>query len=183
MDTVEELGPEPVNITKRIRINHEYGINTFASYAGVVPQTVLRTDQGTYRQIPENVLISLMHLEPDTKPSEFQDHYREFVLEHRRWSQKRKPLSNNWRTYRFQSHPLVYLRKKSGYQSRMGFCTAFCLHPSTIRRYEMGDTESIPEQLSEMFEDIGVLNADVKIFETRVAEWRSHTNGASPVAV
>ena len=148
---------EPVNITKSVRTHHNFGINSFADYAGVKPQTILRTDQGTYRKIPENVLIALMHLEPSKTPNAFQHEYRQFVKLHRRWAEKNKPLLYDalygYLPKRDQDHPLTVWRKKSGYSSRMGFCTAYCLHPSTIRRFEVGQTQVIPEQLHEMLVD------------------------------
>lgn len=149
---------EPVNITKIIRTKHGFGLNSFADYAEVKPQTILRTDQGTYRRIPTQVLIALRTLEPATSANELHYEYRLFVEAHRKWTWMEKPLKLHFLPDN-SLHPLIYMRNSSGYTTRMGFCTSFCLHPSTVRRFELGLTRAVPQQIVEMFADVSH-NAD-----------------------
>lgn len=157
---------EPVNITKIIRTKHGYGLNSFADYAEVKPQTILRTDQGTYRRIPTQVLYSLLELEPSYSARYLHSEYRLFVEAHRKWTWYEKPLRMHFLPDNAM-HPLLYMRKDD-YPTRMGFCTAFCLHPSTVRRFELGLTRTVPQQIVEMFADVSQ-NADSIV--TKLQYW------------
>lgn len=175
-DQKPPVAPEPVNITKTLRLRYGYGINSFASLAGVNDKTVLRTDQGTYRAIPGNVVQALMRLEPSYTEAALQHEYREYVKSYRIWQQTRKPLRLSFIDYNptLLGHPLGYARLKSNYPTVMGFCTAFCLHPSTIRRFESGQTVAVPEQLREALRDMGFDYNQINLLRSEHERWRDH---------
>lgn len=153
----DDLTPVPTNIVKSLRLSYDLGVSTFASRAGVSDKTVVRTEQGTYRKIPGAMVHALERLDPRYTAGRLQAEYSEYVTAYRKYSQTVQPFAFHYPYIpKVESHPLTWHRTQSGYgQSILGFCTAFCLHPSTVRRFEAGKTFEVPEQLREWLRDTG----------------------------
>lgn len=170
---------EPVNITKKIRLENDMGLQTFAGYAGVSQQIVLRTDQGVYADIPISILTALLELSRITS-NDLKIKYAQYIKEHRLWAQAEKPLNPNHILHADSPlHPLVSWRILCGYESRMSFCTAFCLHSSTITRFEAGEAKSVPHILKELFLDIYDTDQAMEVYrclDFRFQKWLSNNS-------
>lgn len=157
MEKSEATEREPANIIKVLREHSNYTIKEFAEYADVSEQVVLRTEQGTYSDVPPSISQAISKLHNMTF-DEIKNEYANYKVARRKWSQKESPLvlellNDLKSTVSFQ-HPFIYWRVACGYDTRMGFCIAFCVHNATLTRFEKGRSEYVPEVLYDVFCDI-----------------------------
>lgn len=166
----------PMNVVKSIRLSNNLSLTQFAELARCSDQVVLRTEQGTYREVPPKILKLCEDLNSMATKNFVATKYREFTKLHRALYASRLDLDlSKYVAHRANSpHPLIYLRSRIGYATRMGFCVAFCMHPSTVRRFELGETLEIPEQVRELYYDISsVAFSHLNSLQEAHEAWRS----------
>lgn len=173
--------PEPTNIVRALRLSHGLSVADLSNLADISPsaQTVVRTEQGTYRRIPEAVLRTLLHLDTYYTEGRLTSEYASYVTAKRRWSCETQPfaiypLSEQYYDPRIHGHPLYYRRHQSGYPTLIGFCAAFCLHPSTLRRFESGKALTVPLQIRELLFDLDYGEPDINMLQSKHDDWLTH---------
>lgn len=149
---------EPVSIIRQVRTNKNLTLKEFANLARCSDQVVMRAEQGIYSNIPPAVAYALSEMRGYTI-EELNAHYKLFIEKHRQWAQNKKPLlPAKLELAPLDTeeglHPFIWWRHRCGYTTRMGFCTAFCVHNSTLSRFEKAKTEYVPDIMYELFQDI-----------------------------
>lgn len=152
-----EIQGEPVCVIKTFRNSKDMTIKDLAEKAGCSEQVVMRAEQGIYAAIPPAISYLISELS-DSSIDELNARYHYFVKNHRCWAQQESPLIPSLLiTTVIQGkkiHPFVAWRQCCGYSSRMSFCTSFCIHNSTLTRFEKGTSEYVPDVLYELFKDL-----------------------------
>lgn len=153
-------------------------MNGFARAVGINRQTILRAEQGTFNGIPP-VHLHFLSERTSLPSSSITTSYTEWVAERRR-SNFNKLSSTYYLERHFEKyptlHPLVVWRRFSGIQSRIEVCKLFCVHQSTVTRFEsprLPYTE-IPDQLHEALSESGYSNEVLTLFSDdykRYREW------------
>ena len=176
MDTIIE--PNPIR-EERLRLS--LSITDFSKILEVSTSTLLRTEQGLYVDIPPTILryFDSHSLTPwSIRPEyvRYQTSQRASVLEQqiRRLDKENKDILDvlPQLDYNTMEHPLVNWYRRLGYKTRLEFCKAFCLHPSSIIRFEAGRTRSVPEQLSNVLWGLELGLVMVRLQDS-YREWRT----------
>lgn len=150
-------------------------IEKTARMIGVSVSTLLRTEYGCYNNLPPTILRYLSNYSgtPDSISNmyaRFQTHKRiassrEHELDYFYWSKLQELCAKEP-----EVNPFVLWREGlQKFNSRLAFCKAFCLHPSTIKRLEDGFAEKLPAALKIACDDIGL---DYMRLEEEYIAWR-----------
>lgn len=171
--------PEPLNVVREIRLAHGLSITDLSNLADISAssQTVVRTEQGTYRAIPQAIQDALLRLDTHYTPNRLNTEYAEYVKSHRNWACEQKPFSlYPWSEYQpgLHGHPFKYRRVLSDYPTLIGFCAAFCIHPSTLRRFESGTAQTVPEQVRELLFDLSYTEQDIRKLQSKHDDWLNY---------
>jgi transcriptional regulator with XRE-family HTH domain len=146
-----------------------------AEEMGVSHSTLLRTEQGLYSEIPP-VILRFLKANSEYTTTPIAD-YARFRSEQRATSsQHLKPLGTTPFYLGQEEHPFKDWRERQGYRSRLSFCTAFCLHPSTLIRFEKGISVRVPQDVVDLFRDF---NLDSELLQHRYTSWRANNVGRS----
>lgn len=128
-------------------------VNQLSNAAHLHRSVILRTEQGLYATIPPRLHSYLVGRLGESDPSLTFD-YRRWVGEKRADSFGR--LNRELPRFNFTKHPFVEWRHASEITERLELCKLFCLHPSTITRFENSHAQSaLPDQLVEALSDSG----------------------------
>ena len=141
------------NPIRAMRINLGLSQGDLIRFSGLNRMVVLRTEQGLYSSPSRQITKPLIDLAGGNL-------IHEDIVGLYKSSQTFTRQSQSWWIKKIVDplpvaegiiHPFVLLRSHAPvphmYQSRMGFCKAFCLHPNSMRLFETGEQISPPESL------------------------------------
>lgn len=160
-----------------------WSLSKLSREIGVSESTIIRTEQGLYNDIPPRILYYLADrfLSPGSvaaQYSRFQISRRHQLYLHGRLELNfRKALTILCEKYP-ERNPFLLWRESAGvkgpgYKSRLAFCKDLCLHPSTVKRYEDGLAERMPDSMRNALMDVRV---DWETIDECYKQWR---NGSS----
>lgn len=175
-----------VNPVSQLRIKNKWSLEECAVEIGVSPSTIIRTEQGLYNDIPPRIFryLSDRTLSPGT-----------VTYDYHRWQNSRRMQTLNGKDVSpfiffkqslsslIQQEPetnpiLLWRFYVLGYESRLAFCRDLCLHPSTIKRYEDGVAERMPESLISALE-LSRIEIDWEFLDECYRKWRRTRSNAA----
>lgn len=177
-----------VNPLREYRYRYDNGaglsISQLANRINVSESTVIRTEQGLYHAIPPRILTFLDNSSEFLSRGSIISQYARFQASIRNRSFLSERFSRNVgallaKTVKNfpEKNPALLLRKNVlEYDSRLKFCQALCLHPSTIKRFEDGLALSVPEQMRDVFINHGFMNL-IDILDNYYGNWKNKYGG------
>lgn len=162
----------PVKVVRnKLRLSHA----ELAIRYGVSESTLLRTEQGLYVDIPPTILRNIATDHP--LPSLISADYHRFQVSQRdRNRNELRPYGTIKHDPYSKTHPFISWRKECGIESRLEFCRMFCIHPSTLKRFEDGISLTTPSYLLDVLRSLGV---DYTLLEDNYLIWRWVRNRAA----
>lgn len=166
------MGTIRTNPIKAAREQLGLSIGQVAGAANIHRQVIIKTEQGCYADIPPRLYSYLVSRLGDSDPGYTAD-YQRWVAEKRIESYGRL---NRWLPdFRAELHPLVQWRQESEL-TRTAFCKAFCVHTSTITRFETKlEQQTIPDQLIQALSASGYSSDTISEIGTRYRIYRMLT--------
>ena len=142
------------NPIKALRISLGLSQGDLIRFSGLNRMVVLRTEQGLYSSPSKSITQPLIDLSGNTLSHEdivgLYKSSQTFTRQSQNWWVRRletppvaKPLGGIHPFISFRGGPVV----PSMFRTRMGFCKAFCLHPNSMRLFEVGEQIIPPESL------------------------------------
>lgn len=164
------------NPLTKFRSDHKWSIETCAVEIGVSPSTIIRIEQGLYNDIPPRVFRYLS--DRTLSPSSVSYGYH-------RWQNSRRVQSVNGENFRLFNQRLENLIRDApeinpallwrydilGYDSRLAFCRALCVHPATVKRFEDGIAERMPSVIIDVL-TLSDFEIDWGFVDGFYREWR-----------
>jgi len=161
------------NPLKLTRTNLNLTLQNLADISGLGYQTVLRTEQGLYKEISPRLLLILRHRGVDTKT---------LVQQYGEWrKEKRKNAGGKLIHYHLiiqvipSKHPFQVWLELSGL-SEIGFCKEFCVNRPIVHKFLKQPylCGSVPTEIIEALSEAGysteVLERDFEKFKAATRE-------------
>jgi len=159
----------PVYVVRRkLGLSHA----ELADRYSVSKSTLLRTEQGLYARIPPEILSGL-RLDHSSPWSISADYSRYQTSQRDRNSHLLRSLGTVGLYADALGHPFISWRLYEGILSRLEFCRLFCIHPSTVKRYEDGISLSTPSVILDL---IRAYNIEWEPLEWSYQNWRRNRN-------
>ena len=186
------------NPIKAIRLSLKLSQGDLIRFSGLSRLVVLRTEQGLYSSPSRQITTPLIDLTGGAITHEqIRDLYHAYQKYQRGsqayWIANVVALGNGIKVTSTLPavadplstlHPFIYLRKRYApveFQSRLGFCRAFCLHPNSIRLFESGEQLTLPSSLVVGLTEAKMPRSVLDTYEHSVLVWararESRTNG------
>ena len=125
---------------KDLRERSGLTLERVAAQTGLSKQFIINSEQAVYVDPPEQLL---RFYETDTL-----DEYYEYQREVRKHNYFK--LIEPWVFFEAEGliHPFINWRECSGITSARAISTLFCVHPAVMHKFEHGNMESVPDQLT-----------------------------------
>ena len=150
-------------------------IREVSKLLGVAESTYLRTEQGLYNDIPPVLLRAISdHV---TSPAVVCANYERSQISQRTATYRDGKVIQHYRDLLAievsefpEANPFILWRQNiNGFKTRLAFCKAVCLHPSTVKRVEDGVAESISRDIVDAMLFCGV---DLNPLESEYRIWQ-----------
>lgn len=156
------------NPIKAIRTSLGLSQGDLIRFSGLNRMVVLRTEQGLYSSPSKSLTQPLIDLSGNSMSHDdivgLYKSSQTFTRQSQNWWVKKlnKGFSEGVPPVAepFKVHPFIEFRQSKNvptmFHSRMGFCKAFCLHPNSMRLFEMSVQIIPPESLIVGLKDAGM---------------------------
>lgn len=175
-----------MNPIRDFREQLSLSLNDMARLASVTPLAIIRSEQGVFTSVPPSVVSAVLNSKivvtrsghALVDPDSIQEAYEAFQRFTRRSNYGQ--LSPDLPPFKPGVSPLVHWRLTSNLPSQMGFCKAFCVHPSPVAQIERGLQRKLPGQLIDGLSEAGY--DDIAIQELARRQMLYTEPGARPHA-
>lgn len=161
--------PEALNPVKQLRKEYSLTMESVALHAQVSRQTVLRTEQGTFTDIPPKLLAWFEQNFPYYSVKDLPHDYLAWQEHHRRINYGSLilgiphlqfgtlvPIEN---LFPVGEHPFTWWRNVSGLENTVIIGKLYCIHLSTLSKFESSLPPSVvPAQLTSALRSAGYPN-------------------------
>ena len=141
-----------VNPFLRWRREYSRSISQMATLLDVSESTYLRAEQGLYNEIPPTLLRNFSHyaLSPGVVRTQYARAQTSRRIATFQSGRVREQFSTDGKSNPFLAWRATY------FASRLEFCKAVGVHPSTVKRVEDGIAKTLPEVILQVLLEVGI---------------------------